>query len=115
MAFSPAPSGWCHNVLSVSAPFTIFPSSTRAASPVRLYFFRMASKEHSFPWCPSSTAGTSNGVGTNPRASASSPAEEFVSDCRFAQKDVSEELALLHHFSTNKNQNGGEICFIITV
>ena len=38
-----------------------------------------------------------------------------MSDWRFAQKDVSEELALLHHFSINKNQNGGEICFIITV
>jgi hypothetical protein len=46
---------------------------------------------------------------------AASPAEEFVSDWRFAQKDVSEELALLHHFSIKKNQNGGEICFIITV
>lgn len=43
------------------------------------------------------------------------PVEEFVSDWKFAQKDVSEELALLHHFSFKKRQSGAEICFLITV
>lgn len=38
-----------------------------------------------------------------------------VSDWKFTQKDVREELALLHHFSFTKNQNGGEIRFLITV
>ncbi len=38
-----------------------------------------------------------------------------MSDWRFAQKDVSEELALLQHFSFKKYQNGGEVCFGITV
>jgi hypothetical protein len=38
-----------------------------------------------------------------------------VSDWKFAQKDVSEELALLHYFSFKKPQEGGEVCFVITV
>ena len=38
-----------------------------------------------------------------------------MSDWKFAQKDVSEELALLHHFSFKKPQGTGEICFVITV
>jgi hypothetical protein len=41
--------------------------------------------------------------------------EESVNDWKFAQKDVSEELAALHHFSFTKNQNGSPICFLITV
>jgi len=39
----------------------------------------------------------------------------FVSDWKFAQKDVSEELALLHHFSFKKPQGTGEVRFVITV
>jgi hypothetical protein len=38
-----------------------------------------------------------------------------VSDWKFAQKDVSEELALLHHFSFKKPQGTGEVRFVITV
>ncbi len=38
-----------------------------------------------------------------------------MSDWKFAQKDVCEELALLHHFSFKKPQAGGEVCFVITV
>lgn len=38
-----------------------------------------------------------------------------MSDWKFAQKDVSEELALLHSYSIKKQQNGIEICFLITV
>lgn len=38
-----------------------------------------------------------------------------MSDWKFAQKDVSEELALLHSYSFKKQQNGVEICFLITV
>lgn len=38
-----------------------------------------------------------------------------MSDWKFAQKDVSEELALLHHFSFKKPQEAGEVCFVITV
>jgi hypothetical protein len=39
----------------------------------------------------------------------------FVSDWRFAQKHVSEELAQLHLFSFKKTQKSGEVCFVITV
>jgi hypothetical protein len=38
-----------------------------------------------------------------------------VNDWKFAQKDISEELALLHQFSFTKNQSGSQICFLITV
>ena len=38
-----------------------------------------------------------------------------MSDWKFAQKDVSEELALLHHFSFKKPLETGEVCFLITV
>ncbi len=38
-----------------------------------------------------------------------------MSDWQFAQKDVHEELALLHQFSLKKQQKGGEVCFLITV
>ena len=38
-----------------------------------------------------------------------------MSDWKFAQKDVSEELALLHQFFLKKQQKGGEICFLVTV
>jgi hypothetical protein len=38
-----------------------------------------------------------------------------VDDWKFGQKDVSEELALLHYFSFKKPQAGGEVCFVITV
>ena len=38
-----------------------------------------------------------------------------MSDWKFAQKNVSEELALLQQFSFKKRQNGNEICFLITV
>jgi hypothetical protein len=41
--------------------------------------------------------------------------EGFVSDWKFAQKDVSEELALLQHFSFKKPQGTGEVRFVITV
>jgi hypothetical protein len=41
--------------------------------------------------------------------------EGFVSDWKFAQKDVSEELALLHSYSLKKRQNGSDVCFVITV
>jgi len=43
------------------------------------------------------------------------PAEGNVSDWKFAQKDVSEELAQIHSYSMKKHQNGGDICFVITV
>jgi hypothetical protein len=42
-------------------------------------------------------------------------AEGIVSDWKFAQKDVSEELAQLHYFSFKKRQKEGEVCFQITV
>ena len=38
-----------------------------------------------------------------------------MSDWKFAQKDVSEELAQLHSYSFKKQQTGVEICFLITV
>jgi hypothetical protein len=38
-----------------------------------------------------------------------------VSDWRFAEKHVSEELAQLHLFSFKKTQKDGEVCFVITV
>jgi hypothetical protein len=38
-----------------------------------------------------------------------------VSDWKFAQKDVCEELAQLHHFSFKKPQAGGEVSFLVTV
>jgi hypothetical protein len=38
-----------------------------------------------------------------------------VSDWKFAQKEVSEELALLHHFSIKKNQKDGDVDFLVTV
>jgi len=38
-----------------------------------------------------------------------------VTDWKFAQRDVAEELALLHHFSFKKQQETGEVCFLITV
>lgn len=38
-----------------------------------------------------------------------------MSDWKFAQKDVAEELALLHYFSFKKPQEGSEVCFVITV
>ena len=38
-----------------------------------------------------------------------------MADWRFAQKEVSEELALLHHFSMKKRQKGGDIHFVVTV
>lgn len=38
-----------------------------------------------------------------------------MADWRFAQKDASEELALLHHFSLNKHQKSGDVCFLVTV
>jgi hypothetical protein len=41
--------------------------------------------------------------------------EDFVSDWKFAQKDVAEELALLHQFSFRKPQGSSEVCFVITV
>jgi hypothetical protein len=41
--------------------------------------------------------------------------EEFLTDWKFAQKNASEELALLHHFSFIKQQPGAEVTFLITV
>lgn len=41
--------------------------------------------------------------------------EDLLSDWKFAQKDVSEELALLHSYSMKKYQNGRDISFVITV
>lgn len=38
-----------------------------------------------------------------------------MSDWRFAQKHVHEELALLTHFSIKKQQKDGEVSFLITV
>jgi hypothetical protein len=38
-----------------------------------------------------------------------------VSDWKFAQKEVSEELALIHEFSIKKNQKDGDIEFLVTV
>ena len=38
-----------------------------------------------------------------------------MTDWKFAQKEVSEELALLHHFSIKKNQNDGDVDFLVTV
>jgi hypothetical protein len=43
------------------------------------------------------------------------PTEDLLSDWKFAQKEVSEELALLHSYSMKKNQNGRDISFLITV
>jgi hypothetical protein len=39
----------------------------------------------------------------------------FVSDWKFAQKEVSEELALIHQFSIKKSQKDGDIDFLVTV
>jgi hypothetical protein len=41
--------------------------------------------------------------------------EGLVNDWKFAQKNTSEELALLSYFSFKKLQGQGEICFLITV
>ena len=38
-----------------------------------------------------------------------------MSDWKFAKKDVSEGLALLHHFSFKKQQGTGEVRFVIIV
>jgi hypothetical protein len=38
-----------------------------------------------------------------------------VSDWKFAQKELAEELALLHQFSFKKPQGSGEVHFVITV
>ena len=38
-----------------------------------------------------------------------------MSDWKFCQKDVSEELAQLHYFSFKKPQPGGDIPFLVTV
>lgn len=38
-----------------------------------------------------------------------------MSDWKFAQKDVCEELAQLHYFSFKKSQAGGEVSFLVTV
>lgn len=38
-----------------------------------------------------------------------------MSDWKFAQKDVSEELALLSYFSFKKHQGRGQIYFVISV
>ncbi len=38
-----------------------------------------------------------------------------MSDWKFAQKNPSEELALLHYFSFTKQQHGAEVTFLITV
>ena len=38
-----------------------------------------------------------------------------MSDWKFAQKDVFEELALLHSYSMKKHQNDSDVCFVITV
>ena len=38
-----------------------------------------------------------------------------MSDWRFAQKHLSEELAQLHLFSFKKCHKQGEVCFVITV
>lgn len=38
-----------------------------------------------------------------------------MSDWKFAQKDVHEELALLTQFSVKKHQKDGEVIFLITV
>jgi hypothetical protein len=41
--------------------------------------------------------------------------EVSVTDWKFAQKDASEELALLHQFTFKKPQRPAEITFLITV
>lgn len=38
-----------------------------------------------------------------------------MTDWKFAQKNVSEELALLHYFSFTKQQPGADVTFLITV
>lgn len=38
-----------------------------------------------------------------------------MNDWKFAQKDVSEELALVHTYSMKKHQDGREVPFMITV
>ena len=38
-----------------------------------------------------------------------------MTDWKFAQRDVAEHLAMLHHFSMLKVQSGQEIEFVITV
>src|SRR5260221_10030476 len=68
MALRPVDSGWFQSVLSVSAPLTIFASRTRAGSLSNRCFLRIASKEHSLPWWPNSTPGTSYGIAPSRRA-----------------------------------------------
>jgi hypothetical protein len=43
------------------------------------------------------------------------PRGGIVSDWKLAQKDVCEELALLHSYSMKKRQNGSDVSFVITV
>ena len=38
------------------------------------------------------------------------PAEDFVSDWKFAQKDASQKLPLLHSYSMKNHQNGSDVC-----
>ena len=38
-----------------------------------------------------------------------------MSDWKFAQKEVSEELALIHQFAIKKSQKDGDIDFLVTV
>lgn len=38
-----------------------------------------------------------------------------MTDWKFAQKNVSEELAQLHYFSFTKQQHGADVTFLITV
>jgi hypothetical protein len=40
---------------------------------------------------------------------------DVLNDWKFAQKDVHEELALLHQFAFKRHQKDGEVCFLITV
>ncbi len=42
-------------------------------------------------------------------------AEGLVNDWKFAQKDASEQLALLTQFSFTKHQAGGDVSFVITI
>jgi hypothetical protein len=41
--------------------------------------------------------------------------EGLVNDWKFAQKDASEELALLTQFSFKKRQANGDVSFVITI
>src|SRR5262249_43260841 len=54
------PLGGVHRVIVLEAEMAeTFRDGFKARRPVNLYFFKIASNEHSLPWCPNSTFFTS--------------------------------------------------------